>query len=80
MAVANSDFEKTLGRTNRAAIKYASQRDSPIICAAIAGRTKIPLPSIPPILIAIIEGSVSFLSNFFKSVINLVYKNILLML
>jgi len=40
--------------------------DGPVLAAAIPGSTNIPLPNIPPILIAIIADSVNFLSNFFK--------------
>ena len=78
MAVANSDFESTLGKMNSPENIYANQRYSPIIPAATPGRTKIPVPSIPPILIAITAGRVNFLSSFFKCFIVLKYKNILL--
>ena len=40
--------------------------EDPVFAAAIPGSTKIPLPNIPPILIATIDSSVNFLSSFFK--------------
>jgi hypothetical protein len=40
--------------------------EDPVWPAAIPGNTKIPLPSIPAILIAIIVVRVNFLSNFFN--------------
>ena len=65
IAVASSDFESAAGTINSAAIKYASQIEDPVFAAAIPGNTKIPLPSIPPILIAMIAGRVSVLLSFF---------------
>ncbi len=67
MAVANSDFDNAAGKIQTAANKYASQRDDPVFAAASPGRTKIPLPSIPPILMAITEVKDKLRSNFFKS-------------
>ena len=57
-----------------AAIKYASQRDAPILVAARPGSTKIPVPSIPPIPIAITAGSDKLFSSFFK-ILFYIYKN-----
>ena len=57
-----------------AAIKYASHNDGPVLIAASPGRTKIPLPSIPPRLIAITAGRAKLLSNFFK-ILFYIYKN-----
>jgi hypothetical protein len=67
MAVASSDFDNAAGKIHTAANKYASQRDDPVFAAANPGRTKIPLPSIPPILMAITEVKDKLRSNFFKS-------------
>lgn len=57
-----------------AAIKYASQSDGPVFAAARPGSTNIPLPSIPPRLIAITAGKARLLSNFFK-ILFYIYKN-----
>ena len=57
-----------------AAIKYASQRDGPVFAAARPGSTKIPLPNIPPRLIAITAGRAKLLSSFFK-ILFYIYKN-----
>jgi hypothetical protein len=57
-----------------AAIRYASHTDDPVLAAASPGSTKIPLPSIPPILIAITAGKANLLSNFFK-ILFYIYKN-----
>ena len=64
--VANSLFDKAAGRIHTAANKYAIQMEEPVLAAAIPGRTKIPLPSMPPILIAIAEVSVTLRLSFFK--------------
>ena len=57
-----------------AATKYANQRDAPIFVAARPGKTKIPVPSIPPRPIAITAGKDKLLSNFFK-ILFYIYKN-----
>ena len=64
--MANSDFEIAAGRTHTAANIYANQTDGPVFAAANPGRTKIPLPNIPPILIAITEERVKLRFNFFN--------------
>ena len=51
--MASSDLERAAGKTQRAPNKYANQTEEPVIFEANPGRTKIPLPSIPPMLIAI---------------------------
>jgi hypothetical protein len=40
--------------------------DEPVFAAAIPGKTKIPLPSMPPMLMAITEVRFKLRSNFFK--------------
>ena len=40
--------------------------DEPVFAAAIPGKTKIPLPNMPPMLMAIAEDSVMLLFNFFN--------------
>jgi len=67
MAVASSDFESAAGKIQSAANKYASQTEDPVLAAANPGKTKIPLPNIPPILIAITEIKDKLRSSFFKS-------------
>lgn len=66
IAVANSDFDKAAGKIQIAANKYASQTDDPVFAAAKPGKTKIPLPSIPPMLIAITDDKFKLRCNFFK--------------
>lgn len=66
MAVANSDFESAAGKIHTAASKYANQTDEPVFATANPGSTKIPLPNIPPILIAITDVNERLRSNFFK--------------
>ena len=66
MAVANSDFESAAGKTQTAASKYANHTEEPVLAAARPGSTNIPLPSIPPILIAITEVNDKLRSSFFK--------------
>jgi len=68
MAVASSDFERAAGNIQTAASKYASHNDDPVFAAASPGRTKIPLPSIPPILMAMTDVRDKLRSNFFKGV------------
>ena len=65
IAVASSDLDKAAGKIQIAAIRYATQIEDPVLAAAIPGKTKIPDPSIPAILIAITEDRESFLSSFF---------------
>jgi hypothetical protein len=75
--VANSDFEIAAGRTHTAANRYANHTDGPVFAAANPGSTKIPLPNIPPILIAMTEERVKLRFNFFNrfSFIFVKYKN-----
>lgn len=67
MAVASSDFESAAGKIQSAANKYANQTEDPVLAAAKPGKTKIPLPNMPPILIAITEIKDKLRSSFFKS-------------
>ncbi len=66
IAVANSDFDNAAGNIHIAANRYASQIEDPVFAAANPGKTKIPLPNIPPTLIAITEVKERLRSSFFK--------------
>ena len=66
MAVASSDFESAAGKIQSAANKYASQTEDPVLAAANPGKTKIPLPNIPPILMAIAEVKETLRFSFFN--------------
>jgi hypothetical protein len=70
MAVANSDLERAAGKMQTAASKYANQTEEPVFAAASPGSTKMPLPSIPPMLMAMTDVKERLLSSFFKLGLN----------
>ena len=65
MAVANSDFERAAGKTEREANIQANQTEAPVLVAAMPGKTKIPEPSIADTDIDTTAPSPSLLSSFF---------------
>ena len=66
IAVASSDLDRAAGSMQIAAKRYANQSEDPVLAAASPGSTKIPLPSIPPMLMATTEVSDRLRSSFFK--------------
>jgi len=64
--VASSDLDNAAGKIQTAANRYASQTEDPVFAAAMPGSTKIPLPSIPPILMAIADVKDKLLLSFFN--------------
>jgi hypothetical protein len=67
IAVAISDFERAAGTTSSPASAYARITAGPAISKASAGRMKIPLPIIAPMLIASTEASPKSRSSSFTS-------------
>src|SRR6056297_2973378 len=76
IAVAISDFESAAGTTSSPASTYAITTPVPAVLTASAGRMKMPLPIMAPMLIASTAGSPRSFSSSFGTVTNLRHRAI----